>query len=263
MFKQIKGRIFNFGVKMIKSALTEFELEKSKTINDQTTKAVVSNVENKYSQKNLENDLQFSEKKNESIKEWWERAHTSRNEFWLTGSTTGPEVWKYLEITGRLKAKAKVLNIGVGMGYCTHNLAKLGLTVHALDISKAALESVKDVAVCWTPDKLHNLPKNFFDVAISNLVAQHMSDEDLVSQIRGVCRSLKPNGVFAIQFAQNIDNKLIKNKSTVAQKTGNVLRTNKEFIKIVKEANGKIIRMWNGPSYPEFKSRWIFAHIGK
>lgn len=233
------------------------------TENEQVTKSTGNEVENKYSQENLRKDLYDSERVGENIKTWWERAHSTQHEYWLTGHK-GPEVWKYLEIIDKLKNGARVLNIGVGMGYCTHELAKLGLNVHALDISNSCLESVKNVAVCWTPDKLRDLPNNYFDVAISNLVAQHMSDKDLITQIRGVCRALKPEeGVFAIQFSQNIDDKPIPDQSLITQKTGGVLRTNREFTDIVKRAGGKILRMWNGHDYPEYNSRWVFAHIGK
>ena len=262
MFQKFKTKVFNFAVRIIKTALIEVELEKTKVTEVELEKIKIIE-ENKYSQENLSKDLQNSEQEGENIKDWWERAHIKQHKGWLTGSM-GQEVWKNLEITDKLKVGANVLNIGVGMGHCTRELAKLGLnSLHALDISRKALDSVKDIAVCWTPDKLSAMPSNFFDVAISNLVAQHMSDKDLIPQIREVCRALKPDGVFAIQMAQNIDNKHKIDQSVKTQKTGGVLRTNKEITKIIKSAGGKIIRQWEGPNFPEYNSRWTFVHIGK
>lgn len=252
MFQKFKTKVLNSGMRIIKTALIEVELEKTKIIE-----------ENKYSRENLSKDIQHSEQEGENMKDWWERAHITQNIGWLTGSM-GQEVWENLKINDKLKAGANVLNIGVGTGHCTKELAKLGLnSLHALDISKKALDSVKDIAVCWTPDKLSAIPSNFFDVAISNLVAQHMSDKDLIPQIREVCRALKPDGVFAIQIANNIDNKPNLDQSVRTQKEGCVSRTNKEISKIVKNAGGKIIHMWKGPYFKEYNFGWIFVHIGK
>jgi len=63
-----------------------------------------------------------------------------------------------------------ILNIGVGKGYCTQNLAALGCRVSVLDISCAALNKVKNItAGTYLANALHKIPKNHFDIAISFL----------------------------------------------------------------------------------------------
>src|SRR5258708_31880367 len=76
-------------------------------------------------QERLRSDLQTSEASDQNMAEWWEVAHREKREFWLTGSR-GPEVWDYLNITQRVQPDQVVLNIGVGLGYCTRALAEHG-----------------------------------------------------------------------------------------------------------------------------------------
>src|SRR6185436_575611 len=125
--------------------------------------------------------------------------------FWLTGSRA-EGVWYPLAIQSRLRRGTVVLNIGVGLGHCTRALVRRGCIVHALDIAPAALAKVERiVAKTWLADNLSALPPKTFDVAISHLVAQHMSDEQLSAQLNAVVASLKPDGVFALQFGTALD----------------------------------------------------------
>jgi 2-polyprenyl-3-methyl-5-hydroxy-6-metoxy-1,4-benzoquinol methylase len=216
----------------------------------------------KQNAKQAEKDLKYSAANQDSMADWWERAHQKNEQLWITGSS-GQQVWQCLDIKDQLVPGTKVLNVGVGTGTCTRELADLKLTVHALDISKTALARVKEIATVWTPDKLAKLPQNYFDLAISFLVAQHMADPELQDQIKWICKALTPIGIYAVQFAQNDQDQSIPNQSLVTQKTGGVLRNSQEIKKLVTRAGGKIKRMWVGPTYKQYHSRWMYVWIGK
>jgi SAM-dependent methyltransferase len=203
-----------------------------------------------------------------SIEKWWELNHQEKNErffFWLTGSA-GPEVWEYLEVEDRIVAGAVVLNVGVGRGYCTRELAKRKSIVHVLDISESALEKVKDVAAgIWRPSTLGVLPADTFDLAISNLVAQHMRDNDLEEQIRRIVPALKQKGVFALQFACMLDP--AKNNLDVVPlsslKHGSVGRSLGRFCQMVERAGGIVIGAKRIGLFPSYNSCWYMVHIAR
>ena len=137
--------------------------------------------------------------------------------------------------------------------------------VHALDISPFALDKVRDcVTAGWVPSELGNLPGNTFDLAISHLVSQHMNDADLEDQIREVVRALKPEGIFAMQFAY----RLIGEEGTIIQsdahsKEGSNCRSLARMEDLIAKAGGQIA--WAEPigAFPAFGSGWYGIHIRK
>jgi SAM-dependent methyltransferase len=185
-------------------------------------------------------ELNLSDTNQESIHAWWDRAHKNDALIWLSGYS-GPEIWERLEVDPLLSPKAVVLNIGVGLGYCTHALSGRGCTIHALDISDVALNRVRSIATPWLADNVASLPINTFDVALSHLVVQHMLDDALLPQMKAVIKSLKPNGIFALQFAKYTD-KQSQNKpiTSMAAKGGGVLRTVEAMESMAIEAGGEI-----------------------
>ncbi len=204
-----------------------------------------------------------SRKKISSLKDWWETNHQEDEPFLLSG-TPGKDVWKELNILDDITANKKILNIGVGLGYCTKEMAAIGATVHALDISTAALQRVQNfVKGTWLPDQLASLPENYFDLAISHLVAQHMSDADLIDQIKSVVRSLKPGGFFAIQisFAKQKDYQFAE--SFDVQKWGGVHRSLYQINDLVNKAEGQIGWVDIIGDFPEFEVGWYGVHIIK
>lgn len=149
-------------------------------------------------------EIRDSLNREDSDVDWWDRAHSCNHKMWLSG--TGPEeIWQRLGVSDRIVATASVLNIGVGLGYCTHALNRIGCEVSVLDISELALARVQDVAKGYRADGLNEIPSRSFDLALSHLVAQHMYDEDLGAQINHVVRALKPTGVFALHYAAPLD----------------------------------------------------------
>jgi len=214
--------------------------------------------------KKLAEHVQQSESRHESVREWWDECHSSSGDlaFYLTGSS-GPEVWSGLKVEKRIAPSQVVLNIGVGQGFCTRALAELGCKVHALDISPVALAKIRDsVQATWLPSQLKDLPSETFDLAISHLVAQHMSDTDLSEQIREVVRALKPSGVFAIQFAFSLNGAEASTKETnLGLKVGGICRSLEQMQTLVERAGGSVTWSNEIGRFPEFGSGWYGIHV--
>jgi len=180
----------------------------------------------------------------ETIEQWWDTCHTGAHpeaDFFLTGHQ-GPEVWESLEITDRLIPGINVLNIGVGKGYCTQNLAALGCKVSVLDISSAALKKVKNIATrTYLANALHQIPENGFDIAISFLVVQHMSNTAFSEQLSAVYKALKPGGLFAFQYAFPLEPCLPTSPGDIKLcKVGGVTRSPSEIDEMAKKQDLKI-----------------------
>jgi tetratricopeptide (TPR) repeat protein len=197
------------------------------------------------------------------IKDWWEINHKEDELFFLTG-TPGKQAWKNLDIIEHITAKKKILNIGIGLGYCTKDLHNIGAEVHALDISLTALKRVeKYIKKGWTPDELPYLPVNYYDLAISHLVAQHMSDVDLLSQIKYVVNSLKKDGFFAIQIAFPLQEEYQFREDFETQKWGGVLRSIVHINELVKNAGAQIVWINKIGEFHDFGIGWYGIHIVK
>lgn len=214
--------------------------------------------------KALQRQLQQSEKEIEPVDQWWDKCHSNQADFgfWLTGSA-GVNVWSSLQIEDLIGPGQVILNIGVGQGHCTRELSARGCQVHALDISPVALSRISDCVVAgWLPSQLSELPSDTFDVAISHLVAQHMSDPDLEQQIREVVRGLKPKGVFALQFAflMNGGEAEIEQTPEVI-KSGGICRSLERIRTMVEGAGGQIVWSEKIGTFAEYGSGWYGVHI--
>ena len=96
------------------------------------------------------------------------------------------------------------MEVGVGLGYCTHELSKRH-KIDALDISLKALKNVEKYCqkTYATSEKIQS---NKYDLIIVHLVIQHMSNNSLRTLLIDLIRSLKPNGLCAIQSIVKMDN---------------------------------------------------------
>lgn len=200
------------------------------------------------------------------VHKWWDDHHTGdhpEHRFFLTGSH-GPDVWRSLCVEDRVVPGDVVLNIGVGMGYCTRSLAERGCVVHALDISTHALAKVDDVcAQTWLADAIDELPEGTFDLAISHLVAQHMDNATLRDQVAHVVPALKPGGVFAMQFAYRL-NGMSDHEDPVTPDAivcGDVCRSLPSLVELAESAGGLVTFANRISLFPECGSGWYGVHI--
>lgn len=194
--------------------------------------------------------------RDETVPEFWDRAHRTEARLWLTGST-GAQIWDRLDVRRRIRPGATVLNIGVGLGHCTRDLKAAGCIVHVLDISPVALDRVRDIAVVHRAGDA--LPRRTFDLALSHLVAQHMTDADLIAQIKTVLPALRWRGVLAMQFASLSSGETMRAESDASVKGGGVVRLPTEMIALVQQARARVVRMIERETYgpTRFWVAWI------
>jgi 2-polyprenyl-3-methyl-5-hydroxy-6-metoxy-1,4-benzoquinol methylase len=210
----------------------------------------------------LADEVQYSIQNRESVKEWWEHNHKKDHPFWLSG-TSAQQIWSSLSINNLVLPNSIVLNIGVGLGKDTRELVNNGCIVHALDISETALERVRNVVkCCWLADQLAQLPSKTFDLAISHLVSQHMSNRDLFEQMTHVIRSLKDDGIFAVQFAFPLNGRIEESNEVEGNiRCGAVLRTMEIFDQMIQKAGGRIVWYRQIGTFLEHGAGWYGVHV--
>lgn len=132
-------------------------------------------------------------------KDFWNTKHTTNNKNSLTGSSFDKTV-DTLRIQDRIREGLTVLEVGSGLGYVTNRLAQIG-SVSVVDVSEVALDRVKDICeLTYLSDDTDRLPDNYFDLIICNNVVQHVPTVELKRELADFIRSLRPNGLFALQF---------------------------------------------------------------
>jgi 2-polyprenyl-3-methyl-5-hydroxy-6-metoxy-1,4-benzoquinol methylase len=216
-----------------------------------------------------QSDYQTASSSSVSVQHWWDSAHRSNCtpdlQGYLTGSA-GLEVWQRLLVEQFIRPATRVLNIGVGLGHCTKALAERGCLVSALDVSEVALQKVRSICQnCYAAKDIGTLPSNYFDIAISHLVTQHISNQSLVDQLREVLRSLTPDGIFAMQFADLYGKSRFDfpNESENSLKHGGVCRSLGFMEKLVFEAGGDITLAYRCGIFPQYGSSWYSIHISR
>ena len=208
------------------------------------------------------------------VKDWWEKCHEEEDIKYISGTPSG-SIWAELQIVHLIKGRGvsskKVLNIGVGTGVCTRALYRAGHTVDVLDISEKAIEKGKATTnKAYRPDTLHTIDKNNYDLVISHLVMQHMSDEDVNHQLKHVIPSLKKNeqSLFAFQFASYCDHGKdsltgdagAPRQTIRDQQRGGVCRSPEYMRNMVYNNKGKI-PFEGGTTFSETTARWGYFHV--
>lgn len=176
----------------------------------------------------------------QSVQQFWSEAEARDPKSYYVSDYGGKGMWESLNILNLIKSGCRVLEIGVGNGGDIRELNKIGAAVYALDICPDALFKVaKTIKQGWTTTEVSSLPKDFFDVVISHLVAQHMSNADLQEQIKNILPTLKSDGVFAMQYADRLKDHNY-DESVETQKGGGVCRSFEMISDMVDNANGTI-----------------------
>ena len=192
-------------------------------------------------------------------KVFWTEQHIKNDRENLTGSV-GAQIWDSHNINHLIIPNNKVLNIGTGFGYCTRALKEKGMDVYVLDITENAVERVQDViSGSWLEENITELPSDFFDLAISHLVTQHIDDGSLGIQIKNIIRSLNKNGLFSMQFASPLGYEEIKEKVYLP---GGECRWISSMDKIIRENGGEAILFKLIDRYPPY-CIWFVVHMVK
>ena len=198
----------------------------------------------------------------------WNRVHIAHDSDALSGSDPA-EMLRHHELADFLKPGMAVLDIGVGLGGAAKYFHSLGCAVDCLDVADEALGKVRPwVNRFFLADELALLPSSHYDLAISHLTAQHMTDEDLREQIHEVTRALKVGGIFSLHLAgsripgeDNITGPIPEGFD------GRMCRSPEYALQmLVNEApiKGRIYEFHmldNIMEWPEFKSYWYFVRL--
>jgi ubiquinone/menaquinone biosynthesis C-methylase UbiE len=136
----------------------------------------------------------------EEIQKVWDDLHAREDELRLSGCKY-KETIDFLHITDKLKKGDKVLEVGVGMGYVTKGFYDAGISISALDISHIALDRVREYCdSTYSLDDIELLPYNYFDFIICHNGIQHIPTYLLEKELYLIILSLKPTGIFALEF---------------------------------------------------------------
>ena len=193
---------------------------------------------------------------NDEVKAFWEERHQRFGDHY-----TPARLSELNNLLGLESLKDKtVLCIGVGDGLQVRDMVEAGAReVHAADISKRALDNVRQwVRRSFLHGCFNQMPSDFYDVAISHVVAQHLSNEALEHHLSNVIRSLTSTGTFYMQSAFS----LVGNEDhpdseiTVAmQEYGSVYRSYQFIDGVVTNSGGRIV---DAPRIHYFKD---YPHI--
>ena len=140
---------------------------------------------------------------NSDIELFWNTCHSQNKTESLSGCQYD-ETISFLKLQNLIKPNISVLEVGVGLGYVTKGLYDNGVVVSCLEISDIGIDRVKKYCEnTYTPDDLEKIPSEYFDVILCNNVVQHMPTDKLIVELKHCIRSLKDDGVFAIEFVSN------------------------------------------------------------
>ena len=194
----------------------------------------------------------------EGMKDFWEVCHENTSSRYL-GAFCRRAYEAFLKIKTNIQEANTILEIGVGEGIATREMAVGEKEIHVLDIAKTALERVKDIATGWQLSEIDQLPKNYFDLAISHLVAQHINDDALMLHLSHVIPSLKEAGVFALQFSIALEDD--QPVTEICMREGLVTRSESVVAEMVQKAGGEIIKTVPQKTWPKWGLVWNGMHI--
>jgi len=197
-----------------------------------------------------------------SLQEFWNKAHKIKSHYWLSG-TPPEEVFSRFRINENdLRVQGSfLLDVGVGEGLMARHLSKLGINFDALDISIKALQQISRFAKETFTDA-SQLPSKKYTLVMHHLVAQHMSNIELTTQLRYLVNSLRPSGRISMQIMTPMNSKNWKsNDSMENQKLGLVKRSKSEIIEIIEKCNGKLSIFEKLETFPDIESEWYFVEI--
>jgi len=181
-------------------------------------------------------------------KTFWNNCHSKELKesicgFYENGKyfTTFERTIEFLQLKPYIKPGLHVLEIGVGIGKTTKGFYDKGLIVSGLDVSDVALSKVKRYCEnVYTTSELDKLPSDYFDIIICNRVVQHVPTDLLIEELKHCMRSLKNDGIFAIQFVSNdVKEDMGLNCSIHNIKAGTCCRTPEYLEKLISRFGGE------------------------
>lgn len=178
-------------------------------------------------------------------KQFWEVQHVNKTLATLSGCKYD-ETIDFLQVRPYINEYTNVLEVGVGLGYVTEELNKRCF-VSALDISEEALKRVMSYCIAlYSVDKIEELPEDCFHVILCHNLVQHIPTALLKIELFYLIRSLKADGVFAVEFISS-DTAEDTGNVSVVHGVGNLCRSPKFMRSLVEECGGTAEMVYDVP----------------
>lgn len=163
----------------------------------------------------------------------WDLKHMEKDPKWLTGSNSN----HYRHFFGVEFEDRTVLEIGYGLGVATAEIKMVATDLWVIDISGVALHKAGRVVgkrKALSTSEVDKLPKDYFDLVISYVVAQHLTDKRLMEQLIYSMEGLNDWGKMALQF-------LTVEGEEYKERGGGTARSPSYVENMVKGAGGKVV----------------------
>ncbi len=190
---------------------------------------------------------------------FWNTKHTNNESWWISSGISGEEILNTHKLNIHDLKNLDILDIGIGAGNLTKHLNANKCNVYSCDISKKALEKVKNFSKTYSTENLKNIPP--VDIAICNLVFQHCDDSEVERIINDV--NLKECGFFTFQFAylRRDEEPSEYVKSNIKNKT-HYFRSKQSVIEIISRSNKKLLQVLDDVHYYEIENfSWAIFRV--
>lgn len=191
----------------------------------------------------------------------WGGFHKNQNRGPLTGSSIHSYA-KHHEFNPTDYRGKMVLEIGVGLGIATKQMVNAGWEVSVLDVCGEAFRNVPRNVPKYLVAA--DLPTDTYDLVISHLVTQHMSNDHIAEQFPHVFRSLKVNGEFFTQWAgsdfdeeNNVIDTVLDGRVSIF--SGRMVRTPRNAERLIERHGGVVTSLSALKRFPEHNSYWYMT----
>lgn len=173
--------------------------------------------------------------------DFWDKHHRTSNITWLSGNNLKSYL-KFFQITENDIRGKTVLEIGVGLGRASRELAALAQRLLCADISEVALQRLEDqVEDRYSSKDLAQAPQA--DLVLCHLVSVHCNDQEVQRMLNDI--QLSAQGEIMMQFSGPADDGEITEKAhdMFVKNGSHYFRTQQAIKDLVESTNKKITRM--------------------
>jgi SAM-dependent methyltransferase len=186
--------------------------------------------------------------------DFWNTRHESNDLTWITGNYL-QKYYQWLGISENDLRDKTVLEIGVGMGYASAQIAQLCSSLYCADISTKALRRVSLIAKgCYQTMDIKSAPP--VDLALCHLVLVHCDDDEFVRIINDV--NLLPGGRLIVQISGPGPNGIPARANTEWPSGSHFFRSADQIDNLVGRTNKQIVARL--PSKGILHADW-FPHV--
>lgn len=200
----------------------------------------------------------------DGVRDFWDNNHRDKNVAWL-GKPIVSSVYKAHEISDLINGNKRlnIMEIGIGVGGSIRHLSKKKHKVTAVDISPKALQKVNKIAKTYLTEDMVLIPDNSIDLALSNLVIPHCSEEMVDFLISQTLRIIKEDGFFSFQsgYCRKMFDSLEKERYQNGVIINFLDRDENKMKEIIERNGGVIIHTPPSKHLKRNNITWNYFHI--